>query len=143
MKRLLIERACFFEKGFTLRRYRDYPIEMRQRARKIPGRTRDPRRQKLRGGIVRALAEAGCDVSAGGFYLALGQQHGGQEMMQHGIAGSADQSLFAKLPRRIRLAGIKGRGGAASDVLGGVLVHARHIRTTQPVRKEWAGAGVY
>jgi hypothetical protein len=51
-------------------------------------------------------------------------------MMQHGIAGPADQSLFAQLTRRIRLAGIKGRGGAANDVLGGILAHAGDIRTT-------------
>jgi hypothetical protein len=32
--------------------------------------------------------------------------------------------LFAKSTRRLGLAGIKGRSGAANDVLGGVLVHA-------------------
>jgi hypothetical protein len=57
-------------------------------------------------------------------------------MMQHGIAGPADQSLFAKLARRIWLAGIKGRRGAANDVLGDTLVHAGHIRTTARACKE-------
>jgi hypothetical protein len=109
---------------------------MRQRAAEIPGRARDPRREQLCGGVVRPFRQADLDVLAGGFKLALGKQHGGQKMMQHGIAGPADQSLFAQLARRIRLAGIKGRRSAANDVLGVALVHARHIRATTRACKE-------
>jgi hypothetical protein len=66
-------------------------------------------------------------VTAGRFKLGFGKQHRSQKMMQHGIAGPGNQSLFAQLAGCIRLAGIKGCGCAANDVLGGVLAHAGRL----------------
>jgi len=47
------------------------------------------------------------------------------------LAGLAAQSLLAQPARVVAQAGIEGGGGAANDVLGGVLAHARHIRTKE------------
>ena len=46
----LVQRPRLIEKCLALRRDRDRPVEMRQRA-EIIGRAGDPRRQQMRGGI--------------------------------------------------------------------------------------------
>src|SRR3981189_904751 len=57
-------------------------------------------------------------------------------MIEDGIAGRAGETPFTELARVVGLTGIEGSGGAANNVLGGVLVHAVHIRTKQRARKE-------
>jgi hypothetical protein len=57
-------------------------------------------------------------------------------MAEHGIAGLTAQTRFAELARFVGLAGIEGSRGTANNVLGGVLVHAGHIRTKERAGKE-------
>ena len=109
---------------------------MRQRGVKILGGPRDAGGEQLCGGIAGPFCQAGLDMAAGRLNFALRKQYGGQEMMQHGIAGLAAQPLLAESACVIGLAGIEGGGSAANDVLGGVLAHVEHIRTKQRVCKE-------
>ncbi len=102
---------------------------MRQRAIKILCRAGDARSQKMRGGVAGPFFQAGFDMRAGRLDRALGKQYGGQQMMEHGIAGLASETLLAEAQCLLRLAGIEGGRGAADDVLGGVLSHAGEIRT--------------
>jgi hypothetical protein len=55
--------------------------------------------------------------------FALGEQHGGKQVMEHGLSGLAGETLLAELARLFALAGIKGGGGATNNVLGGVPAH--------------------
>ena len=48
-------------------------------------------------------------------------------MIEHGIVGLTRQALLAELARLIAPAGIEGRGGAADDVLSGVLGHGGRL----------------
>ncbi len=75
-------------------------------------------------------------MRAGGLNFASGKQHGGNKMMEHGIAGLAGQTLFTEPARLIGPAGVKGCCGTTNNVLGVVLVHVMHIRTKEQVRKE-------
>ena len=96
----------------------------------------DPRGEQMRGGIVGPLGKAGLDMGVGRLHLALQKQHGGEQMIEHGLAGLTAQTLFAQPSRLVRLAGIEGSGGAADEVLCGEFRHARHIRTMQRRCKE-------
>jgi hypothetical protein len=62
-------------------------------------------------------------MGSGRLNFILGKQHGCEKMMQHRLAGRAGQTLFTKLARLVRPAGIKGRRRATNDVLGAGLVH--------------------
>src|SRR6266849_204870 len=135
-KARLVQRSRLLDKYFALRRHRDQPIQMRERAAKILCRAGDARREQKCCGIVRPLCQAGLDVAARQLDLASGKQHGGQQMIEDGIAGRAGETLFTELARLVRPAGIEGGGGATNNVLGGVLVHGLHIRTKERVRKE-------
>jgi hypothetical protein len=125
----LLQRSRFFEKGLPLRRDRDGPIQVRQRAVEILRGAGDAGGEKVRWAIFRSLGEACLGVGAGRLDLTLRKQHGGKQVMEHGIAGLAAQALFAEFARILALARIEGRGRATNDVLGAVLVHAGQIRT--------------
>src|ERR1700688_2296916 len=125
----LVERSRLLEKGLPPRRDRDSAIEMREGGFEIPVGAGDPRGEQMRGGMVGPFGKAGLDMGAGRLNLALRKQHGGQEMVEHGLAGLAAQTLFAEFARLVRLAGIEGCSSAADDVLGGGFRHAGHIRT--------------
>jgi hypothetical protein len=129
----MVERSRFFEKGFPLRRECVRPVQMRQRVLKILAGARNARREQVRGRVVGALCQAALDVTARGLNLALGKQYSGQEMAEHGVAGRADQTLFAQLKRLVAPAGVEGGCRAANDVLGGFF-HAADIRTKQQGR---------
>src|SRR6266852_4853864 len=135
-KARLVKRSRLLDKYFALRRHRDQPIQMRERAAKILCRAGDACREQKCCGIVRPLCQAGLDVGAGRLDLALGEQHGGKQMSEDGIAGRAGETLFTELARRVRPAGIEGRSRAAHDVLGGVLAHPCTLeQRNAPARK--------
>ncbi len=134
----LLKRPRLFEKYFPLRGDRDGPIQMRQRAVKIPGGAGDPGGENMRGGIFRPFGETGLDMAARRLNFTLGKQHGGQQMIEYGIAGLAGQTVLAELARLIAPAGIEGGGGTTNDVLGAVVAHGKHIRTKEWSRKEGA-----
>src|SRR6202043_3123703 len=90
------------------------------------------------GNIVGPFGETSLDMAARRLNFALRKQHGGQQMIEHGIGGLAGETLLAELARFLALAGIKGGGGATNDVLGAVLGHGRHIRAKEWVCKEGA-----
>jgi hypothetical protein len=96
---------------------------MRERCIKFPNRASDAAGKQMCGGIFWPLGQARLDVGAGGLKVALGKQHGRQQVMEHGIAGVVNQTLFAQPVRFITPARIEGGGGPANEVLGGVLVH--------------------
>src|ERR1700676_870024 len=100
---------------------------MRQRVLKILAGARDARREQVRGSVVGPFCQAGRDMTARGLNLALGKQYSGQEMAEHGVAGRADQTLFAQVKRLVASARVEGGCGAANDVLGRVLDHVQHI----------------
>jgi hypothetical protein len=135
-KTRLVEGSGLFEKGLALRRDRDDPIQMSQRAVKIPGCAGNAGRKKVRGGIAGASGKACFDMGAGRLDLTFGIEHGGKKVMEHGIAGLADQTLFAELARLLGLPGIEGSGGTTNNVLGAVLIHIKHLRTNERVGKE-------
>ena len=111
---------------------------MRQRAVEIVGGARDPRGEKLRGGIARAgLRGWSRHGRAPLQFRSWKTARRPADGCSIGSPGCAAQALFAKLARLVRPPGIKGGGGAANDVLGGVLGHGRHIRTEQWVCKDW------
>jgi hypothetical protein len=126
-KTRLVECSSLLEKYLPLGRDRDDPIEMSKCAIEIPGGTGDACREKVRGGVPGPSCKTCLDTRAGRLNFALGEQHGGQKMIEHGIAGLAAQTLLTELARFIGLAGIEGGRGAANDVLGGCLAHIEHI----------------
>jgi hypothetical protein len=130
----LIKRSGLFQKCLALRHPRDRPIEMYQRAVKIFCRSRDARGEQMRGRIAGALCKAALDMAAGRLNFTLGEQHGGHQMTEHGLAGLAGKTLLAQPARLFTLAGIEGGGGAANDVFGGGLGHAKDIRTKETIR---------
>ena len=73
---------------------------------------------------------------SGRFNFTLGKQHGGKKMIEHGIAGLADQTIFTELARLVGLARIEGGGSTADDVFGGVLAHVERIISVIPGRRE-------
>ena len=65
------------------------------------------------------------DVFAGGLDFVPGEQHGGEQMMQHRLAGGAGETFFAELARLVGPAGIKGRRRTTNDALGVGLIYVR------------------
>jgi len=107
---------------------RNRPIQMRQRALEILRGASDAGGEKVRGGIARPFCKTCLEVTMGRLSFTFEKQHGGKKMIQHGIAGLAGQTLFTEPARLIGPPGIKGCRGTTNNVLGIVLVHAKHIR---------------
>ena len=84
----LVERSRLLEKSFALRRHRDGAIEMRQRGVEILCRTGDPAGEQMCGRVLWPPRQAGLDMLPSGAKLAGGEQHGGEQMVEHGIAGA-------------------------------------------------------
>ena len=84
------------------------------------------------GGVAGALGKAHVDMRMRRGDGTPGEQHGGQQMMQHGIAGFARKALFAETLRLVRLARIERCRRAANECLGGVIHRRIRARMRRP-----------
>ena len=123
----LVQRPRLFEKCVPLRRDRDRSIEMRQSGVEILGGAGDARGEQMCRGIAGLSGQAGLDVFAGGLDFVLGEQHGGEKMVQHRLARRAGETFFAELARLVRPPGIEGRRRATNDALGVGLIYVGNI----------------
>src|SRR3981081_4493659 len=91
--------------------------------------------------LSRLLCKAARDMRTGWLNVTAGEQHCGQKVIEHGIAGLTAQPLFTELARLAGPAGIEGRRSPMNDFLGAVLAHIGHIKTKRRHRKTRSIAG--